>query len=352
MGENKFGSVLQNVHSFFVQWHLTGKCNLQCTHCYQNQDYNEIKQISIEEQKNFIKETVEDFKYIYPNIEFNLTGGEPLLYPYFWEIVQGICDSNSKWNLLTNGTLIDENVVERLVFYRVSGVQVSLEGNKRINDIIRGDGNYEAVLKSVLLMKQAGIRVTIATTLTKLNFQVVDHMLELGSKLGVMMGFHRFIPMGQAANLSERIQLTAKEWKHIIFHVANLKFTQGLNVSINDPLFGCALFDAQTGFSAKKYLGRQRGCTIGAYGVTVLCDGFVVPCRKLPIYLGNVFDERLVDIWLNSDYLWKFRDRKHLKGNCGICEKKILCGGCRAFAYWDNDLLDPLSPDALCIYDN
>ena len=61
--------------------------------------------------------------------------------------------------------------------------------------------------------------------------------------------------------------------------------------------------------------------------------GDVTPCPYLPIKVGNIRENSFKEIWLNSDVLNDLRDLNKLKGKCGICEYKSVCGGCRARAY-------------------
>jgi AdoMet-dependent heme synthase len=76
-----------------------------------------------------------------------------------------------------------------------------------------------------------------------------------------------------------------------------------------------------------------RGCIAGLYYCRIYPNGDVTPCPYLPIKLGNVREENFKKIWLNSELFKALRDPNSLKGKCGICEYKDLCGGCRARAY-------------------
>jgi radical SAM protein with 4Fe4S-binding SPASM domain len=76
-------------------------------------------------------------------------------------------------------------------------------------------------------------------------------------------------------------------------------------------------------------------------------NGDVQPCVFIPIKIGNIREQRLVDIWRNSPVLKEIRNREKFEG-CGECEHKYICGGCRARAYgYFNDLK---APDPSCSY--
>jgi len=82
------------------------------------------------------------------------------------------------------------------------------------------------------------------------------------------------------------------------------------------------------------------GCGAGRFYCAVSPEGNVQPCVFLPITVGNLKTEKLEDIWFNSSVFKDLRDRENLKGRCGRCEFKYVCGGCRARAFaYHNDYL-------------
>jgi radical SAM protein with 4Fe4S-binding SPASM domain len=89
------------------------------------------------------------------------------------------------------------------------------------------------------------------------------------------------------------------------------------------------------------------GCGAGRLYCAISPEGNVQPCVFMPLVVGNLKTERLEDIWLNSPVFKDLRDREKLKGRCGKCEFKFVCGGCRARAYAYHD--DYLVSDPGCI---
>ena len=86
------------------------------------------------------------------------------------------------------------------------------------------------------------------------------------------------------------------------------------------------------------------GCGAGRFYCAISPEGNVQPCVFMPLVVGNLKTEKLEEIWLNSPVFQDLRDRERLKGRCGKCEFKYVCGGCRAraFAYHDDYLMsDP-----------
>ncbi|UCD34076.1 MAG: SPASM domain-containing protein, partial [Nitrospiraceae bacterium] len=86
-------------------------------------------------------------------------------------------------------------------------------------------------------------------------------------------------------------------------------------------------------------------------GLTILPDGTMVPCRRLPVPIGNITSDSLREVWASSDVLNALRDRSRYKGKCGSCLRWAHCRGCRAIAYACSQSAgkgDVLAPDPQC----
>ena len=81
----------------------------------------------------------------------------------------------------------------------------------------------------------------------------------------------------------------------------------------------------------KKYNLSCVGCSAGVNGISIRNDGTVTPCTLLYISCGNILKQNLKEILQNADMV-KIKNRE-LKGKCGKCQYKLICGGCRAAAY-------------------
>ena len=97
------------------------------------------------------------------------------------------------------------------------------------------------------------------------------------------------------------------------------------------------------------------GCAAGVSGLTLLPDGTITPCRRLPIPVGNVRSDRLREVWATSDVLARLRNRNLYSSSCGRCPRWAECRGCRAIAYAYAQLQghdDYLGPDPQCFVEN
>ena len=325
---------ISSLQEFFVQWHLTERCNLRCTHCYQTG--GKIEELSLDEIREVLDEIIdmlEAWSETY-QLEFspslNITGGEPFLRKDLFEILEEMSGAGFKIFLLTNGTLIDEEKAEHLARLGINGVQVSIEGPEEIHDSIRGSGSFAASCKGVAHLLKAGLRVTLNATLSEINAEKFRDMVDIANALGVQrLGFSRLVPSGRGLDLVNKMigQERIREIYESIFAID----TGNLEIVTGDPVAS----QMRSGPGVAEDCGSiaASGCAAGISGLTILPDGTVTPCRRLAIPVGNVREDSLREIWANSEILEQLRDRSQYKGRCGNCKRWAVCRGCRAIAY-------------------
>jgi radical SAM protein with 4Fe4S-binding SPASM domain len=319
---------------FLIQWHLTERCNLRCTHCYQ--DGMRTGELSLDEVRAVLDEIGEMFSAwrssygVALSPSFNITGGEPFLRADLAEVLREIAARGYDSYLLSNGILLDEKRARQLVETGVKGVQVSLEGPEEVHDAIRGTGSFAASLAGIRCLLAAGIEVTANTTLSEVN---ADRFLELAgiaARLGVQrMGFSRLVPSGRGAWLVDRM-LTGDAIRRLYEKIFSLSF-DGMKFVTGDPVASQMRRAEQP--STDEGSVPVGGCAAGVSGLTFLADGTIVPCRRLSIPLGNVRTDSLREIWATSPVLQALRDRSRYHGKCSACPRWASCRGCRAIAY-------------------
>lgn len=319
-------------HDFFIQWHLTEKCNLRCSHCYQSE--TESDELSFEEIKEVTAE-VSDMLSAWANEydiqfspSFNITGGEPFLRKDIFKIIQEIKSSGFDIYLLTNGTLIDDKTVSILSETGINGIQISIEGPEIIHDSIRGGGSYRRSLAGIKKVVDAGIEVTLNVTLSNLNCNYVHELISLASIVGVRrLGFSRLVPTGRGRQFIREMIETDKV-KEIYDSLLNIN-VEGLDLVTGDPVA------SQRNLKSAANMGYTAfgGCAAGVAGLTFRPDGTINPCRRLNIPIGNVRTDSLREVWAGSEVLCRLRDKSQYTGRCGNCARWAGCRGCRAIAY-------------------
>jgi AdoMet-dependent heme synthase len=342
---------INNPREFFIQLHLTERCNLNCTHCYQSGVSPD--ELSLEEIRSVIGEVADmlgEWSAAYDitfTSSFNITGGEPFLRQDLFQVLEELAKRNIDAYLLSNGTLIRKDTADLLAHVGVKGVQVSIEGPEHIHDAIRGTGSLKRSLSGIRCLLDAGIEVTMNTTLSDINAAYFLDVITLASSLGVQkLGFSRLVPSGSGRKLLDRM-LTKEALADLYGKIFSLN-TGSLKIVTGDPVASqfrrAASDEATSSFPS-------GGCAAGVSGLTILPDGTVVPCRRLPVPVGNVRTDSLREIWSISAVLTSLRDRSRYDGKCGTCTKWSACRGCRAIAYAFSQaqgMTDYLAEDPQC----
>lgn len=319
---------------FFVQWHLTERCNLRCRHCYQKG--SRVKELSLDQIEAVIAEiaeTIEAWSEAYGipfRLSYNVTGGEPFLRSDLHKILESIISRKGDFFVLTNGILVTEDLARKIGAIGVKGVQVSLEGPEKIHDAIRGKGSFTRALQGVRSLAGAGIPVTLNTTLSRINVEYGMDLIQVARDCGAgRLGFARLVPAGRGAELSDQM-LDPTSLKSIYSKLLSFQ-PEDVEIVIGDPIASFMQQDDGAGEDISNL--AISGCAAGVSGLTLLSDGTIAPCRRLPIPIGNVLQDSLREIWAVSPVLNRLRDRNAYKGRCGRCRRWHVCRGCRAIAY-------------------
>jgi len=343
---------VSHAYDFLIQWHLTERCNLQCRHCYQ--EGGKIQELSLAEIYRVIDEIGEMLQAWQENYDldftpsFNVTGGEPFLRSGFFEILERMAETGFEIYILSNGTCITADKAQLVADLGVHGVQVSLEGPKEIHEKIRGPGSFSAALHGVRQLLKAGVKVSLNATISRMNAGYFQEMVDLAAGLGVAgLGFSRLVPSGRGKAWLDQM-LTRDEVKQFYEKALSLQ-VEGLEIATGDPMGAQMNVPAPADDDNGSF--PAGGCAAGVSGLTILADGTVTPCRRLPLPLGRVGRDSLREIWATSPVLEALRDRSRYAGACGQCKRWAGCRGCRAIAYayaHSQGNPDFLAPDPQC----
>lgn len=323
---------INSSHEFFIQWHLTERCNLRCSHCYQTgKSSDELTFSEIRETAGEASDMLRAWADAY-EIEFSpsvsVTGGEPFLRQDIFSVLEELGNRGFDLYLLSNGTLIDGEKAGRLSDLGVKGVQISIEGPEEIHEKIRGKGSFSSSLRGVSNLLEAGIRVTLNATLSEINAGRFREMVDLALSLGVQrLGFSRLVPSGRGAGLIDQMVPTERV-KKVYEEIFSIR-PEGLEIVTGDPVASQMTCPSDSDDSEIPV----GGCAAGLSGLTFLPDGTIIPCRRLFVPIGNVRDDRLREVWASSPVLEALRDKSRYSGRCGKCDRWTQCRGCRAIAY-------------------
>lgn len=304
--------------SLTIDWHITQRCNQTCKHCYAagEQFQGEISTLETIRIIDKILSLKNDF-----NIRVTITGGEPLLRDDIFKIALAFSENDIPISLTTNGLLVRKNIV-KILSSGITYIQVSIDGLRSVNDYLRGFNAFDSAMAALRLLKRENLLPSVMTTVNNYNFKQIPEIIDLIRSMNIpLLGIQRFIPTGRGAGF-KNLALTAGNCRDLLKYILSKKeeLKDEICIVTPDPLR--ILIDKRD----------AAGCPIGNNIMALTPNGEMLPCCKLPISLGNILSMDFHDAW-NSKIMDEFRSSRNLKGKCGCCVHKEICGGCRAAAY-------------------
>ncbi len=330
-------------------WEVTTACNLSCIHCHASGGSSAPDELSTEEAKRLLDQLAEvaEFRML------AFTGGEPLVRADLFELLAYSQSLGFTNTMATNATLIDDTVARNL---RNSGVviaAVSLDGfDAATHDMVRGlPGSFEAAVKGMRALRRVGILLHINITAMEYNMDQMDRLMTLVDELdaGILL-MYQLVPVGRGRNIKEKALNLKTNEQLIRFMAQAQQTTNAIMEPVAGPQYWPFLLQRAAIRSGPLLQLAEKvfhGCSAGRGFVYIKPDGEVWPCPFVEVSCGNVREMPFQTIWTTSPVLKSLREReKRLKGQCGECAYRRLCGGCRGRAWATTG--DYLTEDPSC----
>lgn len=321
----EFNSVISLNYPLNIVLDITDSCNARCHFCYKRQSKNCGTELSLVPIKNLIRQLPKKKLY------FLITGGEPLLHRFFFEILELIKEKNFSCGIVTNGTLLDEEKIRKLLSEGLDYIFFSLHGTKETHDSITGiSGSYDKIIDSIRLFNKIDTenrcKIYINSVLTKKN---INSFQKLFSDLGNVKieSFRIEHPSFCVTNeirrtkqrtcnlLGEKVDFSTYIKKKIELDPEEVINLQKKLKNIQNPArlyFKPHLSkkEIRQWYSRNNHI--QRKCYFQYISVYVSAQGDVYPCQFWRMKMGNIIDESIQEIWNNSRYrkLRKFFAKK------------------------------------------
>ena len=357
---------IQQQNPFIVIWEMTRTCELKCLHCQlKTQIERESDELTFEEGIRLIDEIA-----AMDNPLLVLTGGDVFVRPDFFELAQYGIAQGLKVAIATNATNhVTKEIMRKVKMSGISSWEFNLDGyDVHSHDALCGvPGTFELTLRSLAFLKEIGLPRQINTVVSKINF---DKIKEIGNLIEIYdIDLWNIIMMVPTPGNQEVTSLTACEhelffqWLYDYSRKVPFKVnttygehfqrvliqnkTRQLHINSHDPEYQNALREGSR--AVKKLLNDEsNGLSNGGRTLYINHCGDVYPSRIMPIKAGNIKDELLHVIYRYSPLFKKLKNPDLLKGKCGICEFRYVCGGNRSRAY--NLTGDYLESELYCVY--
>ncbi len=265
----------------WVPWTIlidpTSACNLNCVGCWAGK-YKKSDTLDIDTIDQIIKEAKEMGIFF-----IVLSGGEPTCYPDLFEIFRRHPDVG--FMMYTNGTLIDDEMTDKMLEVGNITPAISLEGFRESTDARRGKGTYDKIMAAMDRLQKRGIIFGISVTITKHNVDelfgnddFIDHMINKGATYG--WSFH-YIPIGKDTDFE--LMITPEQRERLAYKVPEIRQKK--------PFFLADFWNDGT-FAGGCIAGGRRYFHINA-------KGEIEPCAFVHFAVDNIKDKSLKEVLQN-----------------------------------------------------
>lgn len=282
---------------------------------------------------------------------FAITGGDPLLYPKWYEFIKELKQHGKVVTMMGNPETLTEKNLIKLKELDISNYQLSIDGLEKTHDHIRGKGSFNRTVNGIEKLLKYNINTHIMFTLNKYN---KNELIPLIQFLAKNTNIHRFcfdIMSGVGNGAEMEMDLTAAEildiFKSYLKEKNRLK-NEGHPIYLKEKshLFKVLrILSGDKKFYEVDNISTMGGCLIGWTCFCILPDGRVLACRRFPLEVGKLPEQSFSEIFLGSETLKKFRRPSFYKG-CGFCKFYTICRGCPAVVFGLTG--DPFAVNPLC----
>ncbi|HUJ30411.1 MAG TPA: radical SAM protein [Candidatus Acidoferrum sp.] len=310
-----------------VHLDVTYRCNERCEHCYlEHDDRGEMTTAEIRALLQQLEEAGVFF--------LTLSGGEPLVRRDCFDIIEYARSLQFNVKLKTNAVLIREREARLLRSLGVEQVQISVYSHRsEVHDsITRLPGSLRRTLEGVRLLREHGLKVSVANVLMKSNSADSEGVRAMAGELGAHYMLDPTItPMIDGRTVVLQYRAAPRELASV-FHnsqlVGNVEEFCAPPAPVDDDILDGLPCSA-----------GHTACYISPYGD-------LYPCVQFPLACGNVRRERFLDIWRDSPQL---REVRSIRGKdldtCSSCSHLGTCSRCPGLAFMESNMRGPSSAD-------
>lgn len=317
-----------------IIWILTGKCNLDCKHCYAKRFLDRSKwgeEVSKEDVMNVMLQAVD------LGLEWtNFSGGELLLFkPWVLEVLAKLNEYGVDVSLVTNGMFVNDEKAEYMSKNNIFAY-VSLDGNKATHEYLRGAGTWDATIRGIKKLREKGVNFATIMAVGKHNYKVVEEFVRTSKELGAShVAIIPIMPFGNA--LKNKVWIERDEYVEALRAFAKALETYDIH--------GSAWCTPWARYVVKSKLLHAGNCR-KSNGMDIGPDGWTLLCDVLDFKINYVLGRPLREVWeeYNNHPLVKRVSKPPKAYECPFYENCM--GGCfaRALAHHNSFEGDPLCP--------
>lgn len=326
-----------------ITWEITQACDLSCDHCRAEASPKRSRKELTTAEGIELFEQVTEFD---PQPFVVLSGGDPLKRPDLSELLFGAVERGLTPSVTPATTpALDRETVERFADIGIGRMALSLDGaTPDSHDSFRGEpGTFEVAVNAAKNARELDVPIQINTTVTA---STVDELADIAvwvRDLGAVMWEVFFlVPVGRGTDLE---QLKPGEAYDVMKWLYQLdKRVPYRIITVEAPFYRRVAHEAQNRNNEKNHPVGSTGAGNGF--IFVSHTGEVYPSGFMPLSVGNVLEQPLVEIYQHAPLLKRLRETRTLTGPCGKCSFASRCGGSRSRALAISG--NPFTSDQLC----
>jgi MoaA/NifB/PqqE/SkfB family radical SAM enzyme len=275
----------------YVAWQITNECNLACLHCIEESGPGKAFPDELTEEQTFdvLRQLVE---YDVPYLSFS--GGEPMIHPHFFKMVDYVCSRGIELKVETNGHYLTPEACARLKELGVKAVQVSLDGATAESfNRMRVRGNFDLVVEGIRNLQAAGVPIEINYSPTSFNAHEIGTAIDLAYDLGAQSFYTgRTMYTGNAVKTWRHLTPTEPQYEEVFktLHEKTASYQGRMRVHFHEM----GLLD-----ELRYRLHHPAALLI------VLPNGLVKLINALPFVCGDLRKDSLGEIWSNFQRAWQ-----------------------------------------------
>lgn len=312
-------------------WEITMGCNMRCGHCGSSCEDALPDELTTDEALALADQIADlGLRWI------TLSGGEPLTRRDLPLLVKRLSSQSVAVNIITNGWILEPELIQELKDSGISTIAISLDGLKETHDSIRQKGSYDRIFKTFKALQGAGVATGAVTTVSNANLSELPEMRKALMDNGIkswqlQIGF----PMG---NFKERPEWVIAPEK--VNDLIDFCYETAMEGEINVYPADCLGYYSEKELKIRQKVNKSdvksmwRGCNAGIRVLGFLHNGDIIGCtsiRDRSFIEGNIRDKSLREIWENPEgFAWRKKMTKDkLAGDCTTCNYGSIClGGC------------------------
>lgn len=302
-------------------WECTLRCNLHCKHC--GSDCKVVAETPDMPAEDFLRA----IDSITPHVDQHrvmiiFSGGEPLMRQDLEEVGRQLHQREYPWGMVTNGMLLTEERLQRLLAAGMGSVAISLDGMEQDHNWMRGhDHSFQNAMRAIRLLSHTrGLAWDVVTCVNGRNIHYLPQLKEMLIGAGVQhWRLFSIFPVGRARQYPD-FQLSNADFRHLMDFIRDTRKEGRIHAS-----YGCEGFLGEYEAEVRDNLYI---CNAGISAASILVDGSISACTSIrsKFYQGNIYQDDFWDVWDNRFQMYRNRDWAR-QGECADCKMFRYCEG-------------------------